>query len=373
MRNISRLAGMGVVITVSILLTAGTAYEIVARRIAAKEFPPPGELADIGGRRIHIDCRGTGWPTVILEAGADTSGSALWHPIVQTVSQTTRVCSYDRAGLMWSDPGPVPRDGEAIVADLQKALEATNVRGPYVMVGASLGGPLVMLYTKHHPADVAGVVLVDSAHPEQIARLQAASGVEDDPAPLLFRTIAAFAWTGLPRLLLPAPELPELPDRVAAEVAAYQAPSLRAALDEVVAMPATLQQAGTFRDLGNRPLVVLSHGKKWGDYSKLQQASAGMSQEQFERREGAWARMQDEQATWSRDGTHRTLRDSSHVVQLERPDAVITAINEVVVKVRQRQQCLGNRASACDREKMEGETGGEEGIRTLDTVPGILP
>jgi len=338
MGNILRFVGIGVVVAISILVAAGAAYEIVARRISAKEFPPPGKLADIGDRRIHIDCRGTGWPTVILEAGADTSGSALWHPIVQIVSRTTRVCSYDRAGLMWSDPGPLPRDGEAIIADLEKTLSVTNVRGPYVMVGASLGGPLAMLYTKHHPTDVAGVVLVDSAHPEQIERLEAASGVEDDSAPLLFRAIAVLAWTGLPRLLLPAPELPELPDRVAAEVAAYQAPSLSAALDEVVAMPATLQQTRTFRDLGDRPLVVLSHGKRWSDYSEIQQASAGMSQDQFERREGAWAKMQAEQAAWSRDSAHLTLSDSSHVVQLERPDAVITAINEVVAKVRRRHQ-----------------------------------
>jgi len=337
MGNIVRLTGMGVALAVSIMLAAGTVYEAIARRISAREFPPPGELAEIGGRRIHIDCHGSGWPTVILEAGADTSGSTLWYPIVQTVSETTRVCAYDRAGLMWSDPGPLPRDGEAIIADLQKTLEVAKERGPYVMVGASLGGPLVMLYTKRHPTDVVGVVLVDSAHPDQIKRLEAASGIEDDPAPLLFRAIAALSWTGLPRLLLPAPELPELPDHVAAEVAAYQIPSLQAALDEVVAMPATLQQAGTLSDLEDRPLAVLSHGKKWSDYTKDQQASAGMSREQFERREDAWAKMQDEQAAWSRDSTHQTLRDSSHVVQLERPDAVINAVNEVVAKVRRRR------------------------------------
>ncbi|WP_313522481.1 alpha/beta hydrolase [Shinella sp.] len=334
MSNILRLIGIGAALTISAVLVAGTVYEATARRITAREFPPPGKLAEIGGRRIHIDCHGSGRPTVILEAGADTSGSALWYPVIQTVSATTRVCAYDRAGLMWSDPGPLPRDGEAIIVDLQKTLEVTNERGPYVMVGASLGGPLVMLYTKRHPTAVAGVVLVDSAHPDQIKRLEAASGIEDDPAPLLFRVIAALSWTGLPRLLLPTPELPELPDHVSAAVAAYQTPSLQSALDEAVAMPATFQQAGTFRDLGNRPLAVLSHGKKWGDYNKSQQESAGMSEDQFERRESAWAAMQDEEAAWSQDSTHQTLRDSSHVVQLERPDAVISAINDVVAKVR---------------------------------------
>ena len=331
----ARRVGAGALLVTATLLASGTAYEAIARRNAAAAFPPPGRLADIGGRRIHIDCRGAGSPTVILEAGADTSGSTLWYPVMQAVSQTTRVCSYDRAGLMWSDPGPKPRDGVAIVTDLQNALTVTNEHGPYVMVGASLGGPLAMLYTKHHPTDVAGVVLVDSAHPDQITRLEDASGVKDDPAPFLFRAIASLAWTGLPRLLLPAPELPELPGRIAAEVAAYQSPSLRAALDEAVAMPAIFRQAGTFRDLGSRPLAVLSHGKQWQDYSAEQQAIAGMDRAQFEHREAAWATMQDEQAAWSRDSTHQTLRDSSHVVQLERPDAVIAAIAEVIAKVRQ--------------------------------------
>lgn len=321
-----------------LLVGSGASYEWIARRNAAREFPPPGRLVDIGGRRIHIDCRGSGSPTVILEAGADTSGSALWHPVAQAVSQRTRVCSYDRAGLMWSDPGPLPRDGDAIVADLHKALEVAKEPGPYVLVGASLGGPLVMLYTGRHPEDVAGVVLVDGAHPDQIARLEKASGVEDDPAPSVFRALASLGWTGLPRLLLPAPELPELPGRVAGEVAAYQAPSLRAALDEASAMPMIFQEAGSFRDLGDRPLAVLSHGKQWQDYSPAQRTGAGMSKEQFERHERAWAEMQAEQTAWSSDSSHRTLRDSSHVVQLERPDAVIAAIIEVVGKVRAPQK-----------------------------------
>ncbi|MIL09208.1 alpha/beta hydrolase [Salmonella enterica subsp. enterica] len=335
--RIARRIGVGLLFALVALLAGGAAYEFNARRVAQKAFPAPGRLADIGGRRIHIDCRGSGAPTVILEAGADTSGSALWEPVAQAVSKTSRVCSYDRAGLMWSDPGPSPRDGEAIVGDLRKALEATGEHGPYVMVGASLGGPLVMLYTARHPDDVAGVVFVDAAHPDQIARLEQASGVVDDPAPLVFRAIASLAWTGLPRALLPTPDLPELPAHVAAAIGAYQAPSLAAALDEAVAMPAIFRQAGALRNLGNRPLAVLSHGKQWQDYSAAQQAGAGMSREQFERHEAAWAQMQGELATWSSDSTHVTLRDSSHVVQLERPDTVIAAIAEVVGKVRARR------------------------------------
>lgn len=85
-------------------LLAGFIYEQNARRAAATAFTPPGQMVDIGGRRIHLNCTGEGSPVVILEAGADTSGSPLWEPIQQQAAQFTRVCSYDRAGIMWSDP-----------------------------------------------------------------------------------------------------------------------------------------------------------------------------------------------------------------------------------------------------------------------------
>jgi pimeloyl-ACP methyl ester carboxylesterase len=335
-RMIGRIIA-GIVALSVLLLGLGASYEQHARRVAAQDFPPTGRLVDIGGRRIHLDCRGNGLPIVILEAGADTSGSALWYPVMDSIARQTRVCSYDRAGLMWSDPGPSPRDGEAIVSDLNKALTTTREHGPYVMVGASLGGPLTLLFTKHFGDAVAGLVLVDAAHPDQIRRLEEASGVKDDPAPLAFRVLANVAWTGLPRLLLPSPELPELPQRVADAINAYQVPSLGPALNEAIAMPKTLQQAGAARNLGDRPLAILSHGKPWSAYTQAQQASAGMNKAQFERHQAAWARMQAEETGWSSDSSHRTLIDSSHVIQLERPDAVIAAITEVIRKVRSRQ------------------------------------
>lgn len=156
-------------------LLAGVIYEQNARRAAATTFPPPGQMVDIGGRRMHLNCLGHGLPVVILEAGADASGSPLREPIQQQVAQFTRVCAYDRAGIMWSDPGPEPRDAEAIAADLHAALTAASVPPPYVMAGASMAGAYVMVFTREYPDEVAGVVLVDASHPDQTARLVAAA------------------------------------------------------------------------------------------------------------------------------------------------------------------------------------------------------
>jgi len=324
---------LAIIIFVIAIVSIGGFYEQAARSRAAKDYPAPGKLVDIGGRKIHLNCEGNGGPLVVLEAGADTSGSALWKPMQEQVARFTRVCSYDRAGIMWSDPAKGKRNSVAIAEDLHKALSAANERPPYVMVGASMGGPYVMTFTKHYGEEVAGMVLVDSSHPEQTKRLAQATGQpESNPIPFVFRALAAVAWTGLPRLVLPDAEVPELPPWTDRAITAYQPTSLAAAFSEAAAFEDSLREAGTFRTLGNRPLAVLSRGKPWSAFSESEQKASGLTQEQFDRAESAWASMQAEELGWSSNSTRRILEDSSHVIQLECPDAVIAAIKEVVEK-----------------------------------------
>ncbi len=332
-RWVKRLA-IAIFILAIALVAIGAIYEQTARNRSAKEFPAPGELVDVGGRRIHLNCEGQGTPLVLLEAGADTSGSALWQPVQEEVARFTRVCSYDRAGIMWSDPAKDQRNGLAIVEDLHKVLRAANEQPPYILVGASMGGPYVMTYTKNYGDEVAGMVLVDASHPEQTARLAQATGEsESDPIPFAFRALAAIVWTGLPRLVLPDAEVPELPPQTAKAITAYQPTSLKAAFAEAAVFEDSLREAGTFRTLGNLPLAVLSRGKPWSAFTEAEQIASGLTEEQFNRAEAAWASMQAEEASWSTNSTHQVLADSSHVMQLERPDAVISAIKDVFGKV----------------------------------------
>jgi pimeloyl-ACP methyl ester carboxylesterase len=330
------LARVAIVLAVLLAgaLLLGVIYEQNARRAAAKTFPPPGQMVDIGGRRIHLDCTGEGSPVVLLEAGADTSGSPLWEPIQQQVAQFTRVCSYDRAGIMWSEPGPEPRDGEAIAADLHTALTTASVPGPYVMAGASMGGAYVMTFTREYPDEVAGVVFVDASHPDQTARLVAAAPANDPSIPVLFRVLAALNWTGLPRLLLPAETIPELSPATSQAIAAYQPTSLVGAFSEAAAIEDSLREAGLQRDLGDRPLVVLSRHKPWSAFTDEERRLSGFTEAQFDASEAAWAEMQADEATWSTHSAHRVVDGSSHVIQLEHPDAVVTAIQDVVAAVR---------------------------------------
>jgi pimeloyl-ACP methyl ester carboxylesterase len=91
-----------------------------------------------------------------------------YRPLQEELSATTRVCTYDRARYGWSEPDPEPRSGEQIVDELEMLLDAAGEAGPYVLVGHSFGGLVVLMYAEHHPDDVAGVVLIDSSHPRQV-------------------------------------------------------------------------------------------------------------------------------------------------------------------------------------------------------------
>ncbi len=129
---------------------------------------PPGRMIDIGGRRLHLVCAGVGGqgPTVLLEAGA-FGFSADWSVVQDKLAQEgVHSCAYDRAGLGFSDPGPLPRDGMAVSGDLDRLLDAAHEPGPYILVGHSMAGLYVRLFARRHADQTVGVVLVDATTPE---------------------------------------------------------------------------------------------------------------------------------------------------------------------------------------------------------------
>src|SRR5882757_9267605 len=121
----------------AVILVLALAVEAPPRE--PQQYSPPGRLIDIGGRRLHLYCAGKGSPTVILMAGGGAF-SIDWALVQSKVAQNTRVCSYDRAGLAWSDPGPVDETVEQTVSDLHILLKNGEEKGPFVLVGASVGG-----------------------------------------------------------------------------------------------------------------------------------------------------------------------------------------------------------------------------------------
>lgn len=330
MRWLKRI-GIGVLVVLAAAILAGSAYEMWARQRVAAEFPAPGALVDIGGRRIHLDCRGSGAPIVVFEAGLDVYGSLSWSAVQEPVARTTRACSYDRAGIMWSDRASGARDGAAVASDLRQALQAAGEQGPYVMVGHSLGGPYVMTFTNRFGGEVAGVVFVDASHPDQQSRMQEAVGRSVEESLAGPKLLAAVAWTGLPRLVTRSIGQAKAPSRANAAMSARLPRSLRPMLDELAAIDETFAEAGALRSLGDRPLIVLTAA---APYEAADLATLGLTREQGQRLQSVWFELHQDEASWSSHSRQIRLEDAHHYIQFERPDAVIDAVREVVDCVR---------------------------------------
>src|SRR5215213_9005058 len=161
MRRIGK-ALLGLVVVLLVLALAGALYQAIATELAERACPPPGEMVDVGGYSLHINCVGQGSPTVVLDAGLGGM-SAEWVWVQREVSDTTRVCPYDRAGMGWSEMGPEPRDAKQITRELHTLLSKAGIEGPYVLVGHSFGGLYMQTYAARYPGEVAGVALIDSS------------------------------------------------------------------------------------------------------------------------------------------------------------------------------------------------------------------
>ena len=129
----------------------------------AQQYPAPGQLIEIGDRKLHLLCSGSAKPTVILMAGGGAF-SIDWALVQPRVAMTTRVCSYDRAGLGWSEPGPADETVEQTISDLHAVLRSAGESGPYVLVGASISGIFVRAYQRAFPEEIAALVFTNSSN-----------------------------------------------------------------------------------------------------------------------------------------------------------------------------------------------------------------
>ncbi len=158
--TIARIA-CGALSVLAVTVAAGATYEAIAGAGDASAYRPTGRLVDVGGYDLHLDCRGRGAPAVVMDAGL--GGSSLdWALVQPDLARTTQVCTYDRAGMGWSDPGPQPRSPAHLAEELNVLLHNAGVPGPYVLVGHSLAGKTIRMFASAHPDDEAGMVLGDA-------------------------------------------------------------------------------------------------------------------------------------------------------------------------------------------------------------------
>jgi pimeloyl-ACP methyl ester carboxylesterase len=251
---------------------------------------PAGQTYQVNGHRMFLHCTGTGSPTVVLSSGFGER-SPSWSWIVNSVAQTTRVCVYDRAGEGWSEPVDGAQDGVELASDLHGTLAAAGVSGPYVLAGHSVGGTYNMIFAARYPAEVAGMVLLDSATPEQFTALpkypafystyRRVSGVLPSLARLgIGRVVAASQFAGLPAAA-----------RKQEQAFAATAREFRGMNGEWSRLPAAFTQAKALSTFGGKPLFVLT---------------AGQGQET------GWSAAQDKLARLSSNSVHRTIDGATH-------------------------------------------------------------
>lgn len=329
-RWIKRIAlTIGGLIVAAVLV--GASYEQIMRWRATKEFPVQGRLIDIGGRLMQIDCRGSGTPIVVFEAGLDTMGSLSWSAVHDAVATTTRACAYSRAGIMWSEPRAGKFAPDNVARDLHALLLAAGEHAPFVLVGHSLGGPYIMNFTRLYPRDVAGLVFVDASHPDQVGRMTQAAGKKMEAGMTLFKVASAFSWTGIPRLVAANSKNSAIPAHAKHAEDAYASRSLGSALQELESLDATLAAAGQLRQLDDRPIVVLTATKP---YPAAMLKTMQMTIRQGAQIQAVWKDLHNDEASWSHHSRHELVPDATHYIQFDRPDIVITAVKEVVNDVR---------------------------------------
>jgi len=348
MRKWVRRLSFALLTLLGLALLGGFAYEQVGRARDASQLPPRiGQAVDIGGRTLNLYCSGEGSPAVILETGGNEPGYS-WSWVQPKIADFTRACWYDRAGVGWSDPPPSPRSSASITSDLHETLQRAGVPPPYILVGASIGGEYARVYTAHYPSDVAGLVLVDSTHPDQqepAFMLGMSARMSPNVRHLICVSLPGLARFGVLRFAASRTSGP-VPSQVSPQqdtLAKLEAQPKALETDAEQACAATdggkvvpnggggnPDLDGAARNaggLGDRPLVVLTAGRYW--------APPGLEKEAAEYHQTWVHQLQASLARLSTRG-RQVVVDAEHGMA-EAPEAIVTAAHQVVDEVRSKK------------------------------------
>jgi pimeloyl-ACP methyl ester carboxylesterase len=319
-------------VAIGLLLFAliGVGYQIVGMLQDRKQYPPPGQLIDVGGYKLHLYCTGEGSPTVILDA-MGPGWSIYWSQVQPEIAKVTRVCSYDRAGFGWSDTGRLPRIGRRMAGELHQLLTNGGISGPYVLVGHSLGGFVARLYRQAHPNDVVGIVLVDAGHERQFDQMEFRKFAA--PGKTLFPIIRAITALGLTRLLISLDLAPSFFATQESGVPADIRPLLRAGWTqsryfktmayEGAALEDTAGQTGMAGSLGSLPLTVITAtGPTWWP-----DMPTSVDPTRFRK---MWLKFQSDLMKLSTNSRQVFADRSSHFINFDQPELIIEAIQEML-------------------------------------------
>lgn len=326
-------------ISTGLIVLLAAVFQFATTLWESHRYPPPGKLVDIGGLRLHINCTGAGSPSVIMESGPNDS-SIIWQLVQPQISKFTRVCSYDRAGFGWSDAPDEPRTSSNIANELDRLLTRAAVPGPYILVGHDFGTLDLRVFTTRHRKEVAGMVFVDSVHPDMHHRPPFNDIAQSTLAKAYYRILPWTVLVGVPRILgwcrnnfifrNQPKEWAELVPEASAQYCRLQ--SLRAEQAQWTDMVAFAQKDGSSAAIagpfGDIPLVVLSHDPQVNDFGGF------FSPADLIKAERAWMEMQGELRTLSSRSQWIVAKESPHWIQIHRPELVAATVQEIVNDAR---------------------------------------
>lgn len=315
---------LGLLILALVLPLAGLSYQFLATRADERTYLPPGQLTNVGAYMLHIHCEGSGSPTVLLEGGL--GGTSLdWSLVQPGLADATRVCSYDRAGLGWSEMNPsnAPRTSRQIASELHSLLRYTGIEGPYILAGLSAGAMHAQMYASQYPDEVVGMVLVDPTPAQLMASFSAEERKSLLPDLDQFGLIKLLEPFGLLRLVpLPGSEaLMGLPEQTREAIRAVnvRTGAAEALYQEAAGFESSIMQTASLAPLPSHlPLTVIWHE---------------IPAEPLELEPLAEASLR-ELVGGSEDGKLIIAEDSGHYITFDRPDVVIAEISSMLKRLR---------------------------------------
>lgn len=310
---------------------SGFSYQLIMEGSDRVDYPAPGKIYQVDGIGLHLDCRGQGEPTIIMEAGL-ISGSLSWHLVHDEIAAITRTCTYDRPGMDWSEPINRLAGAEEVGERLYNLLVEAKIDGPKILLGMSAGGVYVREYYKSHSEDIVGMVLVDSSHEQQKNRLPKFEGDSTFNTMLtacrLLQPVGLIRAFGLLDDIVDQYEFDE-PVRSAFLANYNQSHTCSSMHWESESFAGEVQDEAPPISLGDLPLVVLSQGEEPKAFPEI-----GATLEQAIAQRKAWDVLQQELVDLSSNGERFVASESGHVIQFSQPQLVIEKVSELALHLR---------------------------------------
>ncbi len=328
---------------------ASFAILVLPAHLPGQQPAPPGRIIAVDGVRFHLNCQGQGSPTFVVENGAG-GWSIAWSGIQDSMAQSVRFCTFDRAGHGWSGPSPAPRRASIMVDELHGALHTAGESGPFVLVGHSFGGYLVRIYADRYPTDVGGIALVESAQEDQWTKLPPEVNAFIDAGVAQLEQAARAVDAGMvrPEMLPPHPVYNQRPDWDSSYRAVSTTPAhYQALIATIQLMPESVQDLRTTGSLGDLPLLVISAGNSFGAFlnSPIPQPAANTK----------WMELQRRLVKLSTRSRHVIDETATHNINWDNPALIVQELRILADTVRDRS----TGASTPDRVTM---------TRTLDAL-----